>query len=363
MTLVARFTVSGFPLLIGDLLVSSPPSGRSITIPTVGDPACLFPPGSEFVPSGLCQKVVVLGDNLAIGWAGSQLAARIVLTELAERSRERPFTKDALMAYFEAVPEDVWQLGDGVGFVGFIKDEHGVAQFGFHYENLETRTFGRCGLLGTGADQAERFLQQFSFLPEQIQAAPHALARALGFGLVASGTFLSNELTTYTSLFDYFGAGYEIISLVEGRFQKIQEITLLFWQGEMSRAGMGLNLHHVEKYSYHGDFLVIRGGTLSAFSSQTRQVLTSSLHVVPPPHLWLTDAIRQAIKPSAMESPWLCNYLYVRAEDGRAGVHAVVSHAARSPRPIQFHEEGEKLIVAFEQQWLEGMVREAYRTF
>ena len=62
-------------MLMGDLLLSIKES-RSTSpalIPTAEDLSKVFPAGSTYVPSGLRQKIIVLSDTFALGWAGTRV--------------------------------------------------------------------------------------------------------------------------------------------------------------------------------------------------------------------------------------------------------------------------------------------------
>ena len=98
---------------------------------------------------------------------GSKIAATTVIKDLFQQNSETPFTQDSLMEFFSRVDDSIWE--QGVGFVGFVRDQRGIAQFGFRYLNLPTARFGKVGLLGTGAHDAERFFQELNELPEPPQ--------------------------------------------------------------------------------------------------------------------------------------------------------------------------------------------------
>lgn len=185
------------------------------------------------------------------------------------------------MRYFEKLDESYWK---DLGLVGFIKDSRGVAQFGFSYWDLATNLFGRVGLLGSGAKHFEKFLQNSPSLPPPSRLV-NDLEHSLTYGLIISGVFLSSEIATYESLLHFYGGGYEIVSLSNGKFQKLDDIAYLFWHGGITDNGMGMNLHQVCKYSYVNDvllMLLIPVATLSEFSAKTRLTIKQSVEVVPP---------------------------------------------------------------------------------
>ena len=69
MTAVARLLVKEQPLLLGDLLLSNRPKpGSHVPLPIVNVNYRETVGGSG--PSGLCQKIAIITDCIAIGWAG-----------------------------------------------------------------------------------------------------------------------------------------------------------------------------------------------------------------------------------------------------------------------------------------------------
>src|SRR5436190_16755191 len=116
MTAVARLLVKEQPLLVGDLLLSNRPTpGREIPLPivnvtyreTVGDSG----------PAGLCQKIAILADNIAIGWAGTRQAAQGLLADLKLRCEFQSLNLEEVKDYLRKQPKSVWHDLDLTGFI------------------------------------------------------------------------------------------------------------------------------------------------------------------------------------------------------------------------------------------------------
>lgn len=361
MTAVARLAIDNYPLLIGDILLSAPEvQGRNIRVPTVDDITNVFPVGSGFTPSGLRQKITVVGDNLVIGWSGMRIAAKVVIQELLERNKQEPFTNDSLMRHFGGLDESYWK--QGLGLVGFVKDSRGIAQFGFRYLNLNTELFGRVGLLGSGAENFEKFLQNLPCLPPPSREV-NSLERSLACALMTSGAFLSSEIATHESLLNFYGGGYEIASLFNGKFSKLDDITYLFWHGDITDDGIRMNLHQVCKYSYVNDVLLIRTATLSEFAANTRLTIKQSVEVVPPIYREVTHEESSTFSRPAFDSKWLCNYYLVPHGNSDIAVFADVNYSVEGNAPIRFVENDDQLIIEFEAKRLQSIIKQAYSSF
>ncbi|MHB1144359.1 MAG: hypothetical protein ACYCZS_05610 [Thiobacillus sp.] len=86
MTIVASFSLQSQPVLLGDLMISrwfeNRPNVSPFHVPTLRDVNSEIPTEWGWIVTALRQKLVILGDKLALGWAGSQLAASLAVREV-----------------------------------------------------------------------------------------------------------------------------------------------------------------------------------------------------------------------------------------------------------------------------------------
>jgi len=111
----------------------------------------------------LQQKIAVVADNLVIGWAGSRIAAKAVISDLYTKSQIELFTKDSLADYFASIQQHIGNLD--IEFTGFIKDADRIIGFSYPDFLVQTHRFGKISLLGTGRQNVQGVLDQFSELP------------------------------------------------------------------------------------------------------------------------------------------------------------------------------------------------------
>lgn len=132
---------------MGDLLVSHPnPSHRPVHLPTVHEAANLrFPENAVLFPSGVVQKLSIIGNRLAIGWSGSRLEAQGVLTQLYDAN-------NAGLLDIDFVRGRIQEANEGTHFVGLMRDGKEFILFDNGSEHIETETFGRVTLLGSGSE-------------------------------------------------------------------------------------------------------------------------------------------------------------------------------------------------------------------
>lgn len=75
MTLIAGFFRDGYPIVMGDMLVSdTDASDIEFVFPTVGKISRSALSNGKYSPSSLCQKVILVSPKLAIGWAGTVMS-------------------------------------------------------------------------------------------------------------------------------------------------------------------------------------------------------------------------------------------------------------------------------------------------
>jgi hypothetical protein len=102
MTLIACTSNFGFPILIGDLLMSSTSNGNDITLPTYPEGFIeLFPSDSIRKPIYLRQKSFIISDNLAIALAGREDKIASFLNSIRSWFWDKEITQDGLSEFCE----------------------------------------------------------------------------------------------------------------------------------------------------------------------------------------------------------------------------------------------------------------------
>src|ERR1022692_3369894 len=127
MTLIAAVYTDNNPAVFGDLVIWSPEEpGRAVHIPAVGDATSVFPAGFGRPIRGLEQKLVLLADNCAVAWSGTETVARMIVRELRAIASQAPLTSVAIGEYFSKLdPIDQRQ----VSFVGWVHEGDHFEQF------------------------------------------------------------------------------------------------------------------------------------------------------------------------------------------------------------------------------------------
>lgn len=240
MTLIAAVGLDTFPVVFGDLLISAPERPAPVpNIPLAGEVENVFPAGSDESIRGLNQKVVLLGDNCVIAWAGNVEFARAVITELRAFASNAPLS----LPIVETCLSQIDPIArEEVTFIGWLKDGEVFHQFWYRAAIAKSAMFGDVRAGGSGA-------MDFVTLAAEISGgtwndpgcALPGLERAVSSMLSATSLLLQAELSSQSALPHYFGGGYEIATFIGDKFAKVGDSVCILdgpcdrWTGGLKR--------------------------------------------------------------------------------------------------------------------------------
>jgi len=363
MTAVIGFSFNNQPILIGDLLLSGPEIiDRDVNIPSIGDPSLVFPKGSGYSITGVDQKLYLIDDNLAVGWAGRRITAKSVLSELQKKNRETAFELGSLVEYFKRI--DSPALRQELCLAGFIKDRNGVAAVSYNSKVVSSSKFGRIMLLGTGSEDLLRQLEQILEQEVKVNRTLNFLEVAICLALQLSGVMLQHELISSESILNYYGGGYEIISLVGGRFVKIEDITSLYWAIEIKGTEITMSLPQLAfKFSYTNGSLIIRRAQLEPSIENNVVSFDDSAHLIS------SDLDNPKIKnlagfsPPDFNSRYLCNYFLVK--HAKRGIETLtrIDYTQNAAGPIRFVDSHSKLELYISKLFVDEIIESIKKRF
>lgn len=355
MTLIAQFTFANQPVIVGDLLLSGPEySDRSIHLPTIGNSHQALPKGSRVSIIGITQKVNIIADRLAIGWAGQAYVARTVLRELNEELQRESFTIDSLREFFDRLQKS--KDRDTVRFVGWIMD--GTLAYPFWFGDVarfRTKELGEVSAAGTGTEDAKAILTNLPDLKLLAGTMPTYSQEAIVRALMVAGYLLQPELNNYSSLRKYYGGGYEIATLVDGKLNKVSDVTYLFWFVDATgKSPQFYNPYHTFKFEYRKDFLLFR---TARFKEAMRYDDNVSL-IYP----ILRDITEQEVEelevlksPPNMNSRFLVNFFQVALPRAASAVLSRVDYQFDPKKHVVFHEVKDGFVMTIEKEFMAGI--------
>jgi len=219
----------GYPVLIADILISSPDGDECMPTPTyINGAKRIFSDNKSLKPFGLNQKLYVINDRLCVALGGNLIQMERFLKRLKALYSSIDFDDDDLWRFVDEFSRD-----EGRGMIAIVLKSKAVAEgefdfqvrcIGLYNENLvKSRLYGNVIAGGSGAPQFLEFIQSDTKFFTDITDTDAFLAA--NQSLIAH--FLGLEISNAETLSKYWGAGYEMIAFENGRFVKLKEYTVV----------------------------------------------------------------------------------------------------------------------------------------
>ena len=358
MTLIAAVGLDTFPVVFGDLLISAPERPAPVpNIPLVGEVENVFPAASDESIRGLNQKVVLLGDNCVIAWAGNVEFARAVITELRALASNAPLS----LPIIETCLSQIDPIArDEVTFIGWLKDGEVFHQFWYRAAIAESAMFGQVRAGGSGA-------MDFVTLAAEISGgtwnapgrALPGLEQAVSSMLSATSLLLQAELSSQSALPHYFGGGYEIATFIGDKFAKVGDIAFVFWMAHVTDGQVGLSgPWFVLKQDYAGESLLLHVLLMRPGAINTDPPIVEEHKQVISPFGGTVDAAgASGISWPGLEATFTCHVVLVHLSESIAVFNRIDYSESRTPTSIRFSLEASHIGFEVNQQFSEELIQ------
>jgi len=251
-----------------------------------------------------------------------------------------------------------------VAFCGYLIDPNSLVAFNSAFNAKEvifqTPIFGKICLLGseTATDEVRRHLERMQELrmPRmRDDIKPDPLAISIPHALQLSGILLEAEMRTYESLYNFYGGGYEIASLGERGFGKVDDLTYLFWYAEIYGEHVKLKPLKAFKYKYYGEVLAVR--TLTYKDGEAESItFDDSTHLIQPSFRDITDEeIRNFVYPD-MNSKFICNYFLAHDPARGTDVLTRIDFVKSSEANVKFEPTADGFVLAFKASFIHEVI-------
>jgi len=302
MTIVGAFRVKKTPVLIGDMALMR----------------------GEI--RSLRKKAYLISPNFVVAWSGYMIVAKTVISELkAKFGRRAPTRKEIeeLLTRFDE--SDFGRLH--TNFIGWIIDHTGQHCFLWNCLYPKEVFYNDCYFEGTGEQyfdsmrrEKESWQSGGTGLPSEDQPILHAI------NAVAKARF---DESLYQKTWDLtFGASYDILVFLRGRFQYIGSVIYLGWDYHWdSSRGTGRiqSAPVVIKHNCMGEFSILQEALQGPYftGSVTNYLSRSVCDDMPGADL---SRFQFRVDP---QTDYFANYFIFRGEDGRTVFKSLV--AVRQP--------------------------------
>jgi hypothetical protein len=278
MTMIAYSDKKPFPVILGDLLITSPDKKDSFFVPSISENIMDFlDEPAAFHPYRLNQKTCILKDNVCVAVAGEVAVLKEFLKNLRYFCASRPTITSADMAAF-LTSYKLTKTGSAVSFLILVSErleeeyQLGVFRRGA-WRELTTEIFGKVAAAGSGAGTFLEGLQRGttfkSGYPED------TLEKAIQSNVILIASLLAEERSRLHTVKKHWGAGFEVVYYDGNRFKKLDDITYVINEGKFGPTGEIENIPVpaiVLHFKYYGDVLVITA--LAPSSGETRETET-----------------------------------------------------------------------------------------
>jgi hypothetical protein len=364
MTLAAAHFIQGWPILIGDVLISNRKEyAQQVTLPTIHHHVLEENVTKLYSPSGLSQKLTIVNNDLAVGWAGTKLHAKSFIRELLAEYADKKCSISEILEYLNNMDQE---RRDNISVVGVIKSEKVFHVFGIGVDCCCERLNDVVDVVyvaGTGQRDYLEILR--SFINKPTEEGLNPFQYAAGNTIMASSFMMGKELTNLESLINGYGGGYEIISYVNGKFQKIDDINHIIWIANEAKDGQWtLTLPRLfMKYEYHGDIFMIRRGEFldNTDSNELIQmsIVNECVHLISPIYRYLNrgelEELQRKVLPD-LNARFICHSILTFKNSGMVNCQPYLNYSGNGTNPIQFVQKGGQIHIEIEPDLIKSLL-------
>ncbi len=231
MTLIVNTTNFSYPILIGDILMSTQQVKKNTSIPTfLGGVDNLLPPEQKLFPFSLKQKIYVITENLAIGLAGSQNQMKMFFNDITEHFSNNPSSSDNINQFFEEY--DFSNFDKSACILLYTElSEKGVLvhqKVKGPWETTKSPSFEYVFACGSGSQYFIENAKKNNYYGNIGDDNP--LYRAISLNYINLSTLLSVERLSLETIRQSWGAGFEMIFFNGEKFEKLDDVTFIIWK-------------------------------------------------------------------------------------------------------------------------------------
>lgn len=262
MTMITGFRLKEGGFLQADILLTSPKSTclPPSQIPSFSDNGAGSHLLGDDIVTGLCQKIVIANDHLAVAFAGDvskiQKAVKLIESLAAEFQKLTGHRlMDALLADEELKRAELSAIVLGVEDDAIHIASFG-AEFGFSNDHFE---------LWVGGSGSKQAITHYEGYPSHAFEVPEEdiVVQGTCMALDQFAHYLIEEFESQfkaKTIADLFGGGYEVVAFHGGKFHKISDVVYAYAEAQIDAEGI-LQVEipkFLLKSTYEGDDLKVR---------------------------------------------------------------------------------------------------------
>jgi hypothetical protein len=311
MSLIACNFNHSFPVIIGDILVSSNVKPvQSLKLPTFlkGMREGIFD-GKTYIPDHLMQKIYVINPKVSVALAGNVFEMRMFLDDMQSFFKNVEVSRKNVKLFIGNYDNKLFeQISCLVIISEIIENQNVLTTFRYGYWD-ETSTTNYQTSLASGSGSKQFFKVLHESTERKLLGNVTSSDLAIANTMLLVGSMLIREKITFENILMNWGAGFEIIYFDGRSFIKADNVLHIFWEGIYKGPGdISYNPVLALKNEYFGETLCISSTDFTEI--RVFGVLPLSMIPLPPPKINFK-------KETIFISKYLCSTYLIRYPNGK----------------------------------------------
>lgn len=263
MTLIAGTLNFSYPIVLGDLLATSPTKKANFKLPTfLSGVEQYLPDNIDFYPARLVQKTYIIKPNLVVAIAGSFVENKEFIKSIKSFYETINCTEENINEFISQYDQSKF-INSAYLILFYEKKDAGILMcpitIGSFWQSTESELFEEIFAIGSGSADFIAESKRYSNL--QGFGSINNSNRALSLNMILLSGLLALESFSLETIKKYWGAGFELITYDETNetFYKLDEFTYIIWRGKLDLQSKELQIspYLVLSYKYVNDILII----------------------------------------------------------------------------------------------------------
>lgn len=217
---------------------------------------------------------------------------------------------------------------------------------------------GNIQLAGSGANHFIEILQNIDCSSVSMQGNPTDFVTSVGKLLLIACDILGEEMNTFSNLGHFYGGGFELVYFNQGKFEKVDNITYIFWDVILiSPDAFKIAARVALKFVYFKDALRIHRFDFRINDEAESQSDSRALFVVAPIHRNLAVTEIEEIKETSLpdlNSGFFCHYFAIHRPNGKA--ENLVLLDKDQPNTVKFTNDNNKIVLSVHRNFGERLL-------
>ncbi len=263
MTMIAYTSNFSAPIVLGDILISSPDRPNDFHIPVLQEDVFQYlTDPTNYHPIMLSQKLYIIKPNVCVAFAGDVYHIKRFIEDFTIFCKvASEVTSEVIKIFMENHKEDeAWKHFSFLVLVAEKKEDHIYVGRFTHgsWTQGHSDVYGEFLTAGSGADDfAEELIKESKMLSGYDK---ESYSYALQVNTILISRLLATERLNLHTIRKHWGAGFEMVYFDKGTFTKLSDITYIINSARFNNKGDLAEIPvpiAILNYKYHGEVLVI----------------------------------------------------------------------------------------------------------